>query len=376
MLNINTDKIKASMKSRNSLIIAVISTLISVFLCLTLGSCSKDKVNKDNKDDAPDTTVHVHSFEKADCTSPATCDCGESEGDALGHIWHEATCTIPKTCSRCKATEGEPIVHTWTDATCNSPKTCVVCKLTEGENLEHAYSDATCISARICSLCGYTDGKPLGHSFAAATCDAPKTCTRCGAIEGNALGHSWTAASCTIPKTCKTCKKTEGSATGHSFTGDGCTTSIVCTLCNYIKSKALGHSMDSWGICTRCDYVEGEIGVKIVLAQIYLDYSGGLSRYWFRGDLLNDEIFDIHSEAEADRILAYLNIDWKKQAEKRALYYVTYEKSSYQEYEMKGYLLEYMFTQEEAQHAFDVVSKTYPPKKSNSGGIPLDSILP
>jgi len=33
--------------------------------------------------------------------------------DKLGHDWKAATCTTPKTCSRCNDTEGEPLGHKW-----------------------------------------------------------------------------------------------------------------------------------------------------------------------------------------------------------------------------------------------------------------------
>lgn len=37
-----------------------------------------------------------HSFAPATCTEPETCTkCGETQGEALGHSWTEATCTTP-----------------------------------------------------------------------------------------------------------------------------------------------------------------------------------------------------------------------------------------------------------------------------------------
>lgn len=35
----------------------------------------------------------------------------KTEGEPLGHEWAHATCTEPKTCSRCGETEGEPLDH-------------------------------------------------------------------------------------------------------------------------------------------------------------------------------------------------------------------------------------------------------------------------
>ena len=77
---------------------------------------------------------HEHIWVEATCTEPKTCSvCGETEGEALGHTWAEATCAAPKTCSVCGETEGEALGHTWVEATYEAPKTCSVCGETEGE---------------------------------------------------------------------------------------------------------------------------------------------------------------------------------------------------------------------------------------------------
>lgn len=87
-------------------------------------------------------------------------------GCCLSHEWVEATCTEPKTCSKCGETEGEALGHTWNDATCTAPKTCSVCAETEGEALGHTEGEwetvepATLIQAgsqrQLCSVCGET----------------------------------------------------------------------------------------------------------------------------------------------------------------------------------------------------------------------------
>lgn len=43
------------------------------------------------------------------------------------HEWVEATCTKPKTCTKCGETKGEAIGHKWEEATVDRPKTCSVC---------------------------------------------------------------------------------------------------------------------------------------------------------------------------------------------------------------------------------------------------------
>lgn len=63
-----------------------------------------------NIDSVP-PTIHEHIWSDATCTSPKTCStCGETEGMALDHQWMAATTVAPKTCSLCGATEGSPIL--------------------------------------------------------------------------------------------------------------------------------------------------------------------------------------------------------------------------------------------------------------------------
>ena len=97
-----------------------------------------------------------HEWSDATCTAPKTCSkCGETEGDALGHTMSDATCTAPKTCSVCGATEGDALGHTMSDATCQAPKTCSVCGATEGEKAGHSYVDG------VCSSCGEAEPKDV-----------------------------------------------------------------------------------------------------------------------------------------------------------------------------------------------------------------------
>lgn len=81
------------------------------------------------------------------------------------HVWEDAACIAPKTCSECGETEGEALGHTWVDATCSAPKTCSVCGETEGEPLEHTWIAANYQDPKTCSICGETEGNPLTASF-------------------------------------------------------------------------------------------------------------------------------------------------------------------------------------------------------------------
>lgn len=77
--------------------------------------------------------------------------------------------------------------HVWTEADCVTPKTCSECGEIEGEALGHTFVEADCVTAKTCSVCGETEGAPLGHDWTLATFDAPKTCSVCGETEGEPL---------------------------------------------------------------------------------------------------------------------------------------------------------------------------------------------
>ena len=147
---------------------------------------------------------HTHTWQEADCVSPATCtDCGETEGEALGHAWTEATCTAPKSCEICGETEGEALEHEWTPATCVEAETCSVCGETRGEPLGHTVeawevvSDSTCTEegteTGTCTTCGELCEQQINLKEHEAgewevqtqpTADSPgtrvKNCTVCG----------------------------------------------------------------------------------------------------------------------------------------------------------------------------------------------------
>lgn len=61
-------------------------------------------------------------------------------GKECDHNWTDATCTTPKTCSKCQKTEGDTLDHDWS----NKDGVCVTCKS------ECQHSDLT----ETCSICG------------------------------------------------------------------------------------------------------------------------------------------------------------------------------------------------------------------------------
>lgn len=64
----------------------------------------------------------------------------------------------------------------------------------------HTYKKATCTKPKTCSKCGKTQGSKLGHAFKPATCTRPNECKVCGVLSGKALGHNYVLGECT---TCK-----------------------------------------------------------------------------------------------------------------------------------------------------------------------------
>lgn len=81
-------------------------------------------------------------------------------GCCLNHSWEEATCTQPKTCSKCGETEGEPLGHSWKEATYWEPEVCTVCNATQGQPLEN-YFDANHIIYKT----GLSDTKTMAIEY-------------------------------------------------------------------------------------------------------------------------------------------------------------------------------------------------------------------
>ena len=97
----------------------------------------------------------------------ATADEGLDDLAPIGkclifHHWQEATCTSPKTCTRCGMTVGEPLGHTYTPwrktaATCTEPgreeRFCIRCnasEIKETKALGHAWGEWTLIEPSDC----------------------------------------------------------------------------------------------------------------------------------------------------------------------------------------------------------------------------------
>ena len=166
---------------------------------------------------------HVCKFEAATCTKPATCSCGKTEGEALGHNISE------NVCANCGAkvvtvTEGAAledgtlvfieatvtkITYAWSDKYGN-----MSVDITDGTTTLNAYKlaskvgvgDVIVIYGKIGS---YNDVKQIAEGATAeiktahvcseytnATCTAAAACVVCGAENGEALGHNYVNGVC------------------------------------------------------------------------------------------------------------------------------------------------------------------------------------
>ena len=216
--------------------------------------------------------VCEHTYADATCTVPKTCTkCGATSGSALGHNWSGATCTTDNTCTRCGAWGSGALGHDTRDATCTEPERCVRCGTTWGSKLGHNYRSATCTSPKKCRRCGATSGSALGHNFNSPTCYSYATCSRCGTKGASPLGH-WGGKKGGLikPATCITgamyydicirCGNTLGTMTvgsglGHSYGSATCTNPKKCSRCGATSGSALGHNWKKSGKkykCSRC----------------------------------------------------------------------------------------------------------------------------
>lgn len=111
-------------------------TLVVCLLLICACGSHKEKPSSDSDapDEKPDDTVCLHEA-VTDAAVEATCtEAGKTEG---GH------------CAKCqkvlKAQEEIPAAgHVWKEATCSAPKTCTGCDLTEGEAVDHKYKNSVC----------------------------------------------------------------------------------------------------------------------------------------------------------------------------------------------------------------------------------------
>ena len=143
---------------------------------------------------------HTHSWSDATCTEPQKCECGETQGEALGHDMADATCTAPSTCKNgCGLTEGEATGHTYgslkvTPATCTEDAYITIGCNKCGGSWSSANNDQEALDYLKSPVGQFISLGKASHNLAdaegkAATCteagySAHKACTRCDHTEG------------------------------------------------------------------------------------------------------------------------------------------------------------------------------------------------
>lgn len=80
--------------------------------------------------------------------------------------------------------------HVWLDATCTAPRTCAECGETEGDPLGHDMLPATYYDPSICSVCGHIEGEPLVSSITWSLEDGVLTISGQGLMEDYANGEA------------------------------------------------------------------------------------------------------------------------------------------------------------------------------------------
>ena len=133
------------------------------------------------------------------CMIIPLCACGEP---AHEHTWVEATCTEPKTCSECGETEGEALGHDFAPASYWAPETCSVCGETVGDPLPAAFEKRG-IASRTLNLTEYNK-KPVTYLTArwkdrSKTAECTLTAEWIKPFDPNA-GYSESATRCYVPE--------------------------------------------------------------------------------------------------------------------------------------------------------------------------------
>ena len=183
--------------------------------------------------------------------SLAFTGCDNSAESTCQHDWKSATCTTPKTCSKCNETMGNAYGHTWIgNESCTVSKVCSRCNEPQNKNPGHIEgewivdAEATCIADgskhQVCSVCnesiktetipatGHTEGEWIVNAEATCIADGSKhqVCSVCNeSIKTEtipATGHTWSEKKCGEAIYCLTCNTTDGEPIKHSFSGNEC----------------------------------------------------------------------------------------------------------------------------------------------------------
>ena len=141
----------------------------------------------------------------------------------LGHDWVAATCTTPKTCSRCDATEGTPLGHDFADVWSSDASghwhACSRCDAKDGEAAHTPDREAATETDPIkCTECDYIITAALGHTHSLTKVEAnAPTCTEDGNIEYYTCSGCSKLFADATGNVEITADKTVDKATGHTY---------------------------------------------------------------------------------------------------------------------------------------------------------------
>ena len=232
------------------------TVITCIALVLALSSCGF--WNKEQNDQVTTTTdpPHEHNFADADCLNPKTCECGATEGEALGHTAEadDDNCTTDIKCATCGAvvTSGKTqhVAHA-DDGDCTTPVTCTECSSVITAAKSHDFSGAWEKDAsghwHVCANegCTKTDTKADHTSDGAATEEKAEKCTVCEYVIVPELEHThkhnilkydtdnhWIECAC----------GDKSAVTAHNAIDDNdCTTADICS-CGYTVRVAKDHT--------------------------------------------------------------------------------------------------------------------------------------
>ena len=246
-----------------------------------------------------------------------TCGCGE----AHSHIWTEATCITPKTCSECGATEGDPLGHSLNDKVIVTEQTCAVDGVVEGT----------------CTRCGETVTEVLpatgDHQVSTWTTTTQATCTEPGSEEGvcDVCGETLTRAISMIP---------------HADDG-------IWVVTKAATESASGTKVTHCSVCgeeVQSEKYELTQEEKQALrsAKSYLSFMA-----FSRKGLIDQLEFEGFSRDAATMAVDSLDVDWNEQAAKDAQSYL-----DFMAFSRSGLINQLMFegyTREQAEYGATAV---------------------
>lgn len=102
-----------------------------------------------NYDYANDLIIYLEFVDK-DRAQSQLVNLKNTMCDELGHLWVEATCAAPRTCSRCGITEGTALEHIPTEADYWNPSVCELCGEELGPVLTPGFEKLGYSSMKLC----------------------------------------------------------------------------------------------------------------------------------------------------------------------------------------------------------------------------------